>query len=145
MEQPLEPTQSDIDDFLGNNGHIMKFHYDRFNSNGVKEKQEGWNGIYMSLRVQIDRCCKFSLDLNETEEDRATWRSKAQMIILDLCNVAIFYKEKITKAYHEDIIRLLYVLRFQHPIGEAYIESDLIFKEKIVRAIATLGRYARTL
>lgn len=142
MDQPLEPTQADIDDFLDHNGDIMKFHHINFNSNVEKEKQEGWRGIYLSLRVQIDRCCKFSLDDTKSAEERATWRSKAHMIILDLCNVTIFYKEKITKAYHEEIIRLLYGLRFQHPIGEAYIESDLIFKEKVVRAIATIARHA---
>ncbi len=139
--QDLETTQADIDTFLGHNTHIMRAYYDKFMKDDAESIKFGWEGIYLSLQVQIKRTCGWSIDPSLTEEQRKDARNKAHMIIMDLCHVANFFKNKISNADITQIVRLLYSLRFQHPIGEAHVEADHVFKDNVVRAIQVLSKH----
>lgn len=141
----IESTQADIDVFLGHNTHIMRAYYSEFLKDEKESMKYGWEGIYMSLLAQVKRTCDWSVDATLTEEQRAEARRKAHLIIMDLCHVANFFKNRITKADLTEIIRLIYSLRFQHPIGEAHVEADLIFKQNVVRFIYTLNKHIREL
>ena len=143
--QDFESTQADIDTFLGHNTHIMRAYYTEFLKENSESIQHGWEGIYLSLQVQVQRTCGWSIDPTLTPAQREESRRKAHMIIMDLCHVANFFKHKIPKEDLVKILRLLYSLRFQHPIGEALVEADLVFKDNVVRAIYTLGNHLRNI
>ncbi len=140
MEQPLEASQADIDAFLGRNGGVMRYHHINFLSNEEAKKKDGWLGIYYSLQAQIKRIGDHISKPDLEEQKRLEWRGILQNIIMDLCHITIFYKERIHKDDMRAIIQQIHFLRFIHPIGEAHIEADLVFKEKLVRAIVTIAK-----
>ena len=138
--KPLEVTQNDIDTFLSHHGGLMRAYYMSFiGTANTFSKEEAWRGIYFSLKIQIERKSADSINPALTEAERAEWRQSAQDAILNLCYVTIFHKDKIDKATLTDICRILSMMRFQHPIGEALVEADLIFKDKVVSAILAIG------
>ncbi len=143
MPKPLEVSQNDIDSFLADHGGVMKLYYKAFigdeDANRHFSKAEGWNGVYASLRTQIERKSAWSIDPARSEEERASWRTQAQTSIMNLCYVTIFHKEKINKATMTEIFGLIQMMRFMHPIGEALVEADLIFKDKVVAALLAIG------
>ena len=141
----IESTQEDIDVFLGHNTQIMRAYYYAFINDQKESIKLGWDGIYMSLLAQIKRTCDWSIDATLTEAQRTEARRKAHLIIMDLCHVSNFFKNRISKEDLIEITRLIYSLRFQHPIGEAHVEADLIFKENVVRVIYTLNKHIREL
>ena len=140
MEQRYEVNQADIDAFLGRNGGVMRYHHINFLSNEEAKKIDGWKGIYYSLQAQIKRIGDYIIKPDLEEQKRLEWRGILQNIIMDLCHVTIFYKERIDKNDMRAIIQQLHFLRFMHPIGEAYVEADLVFKEKLIRAMVTIAK-----
>ncbi len=143
IPKPLEVTQNDIDWFLGDHGGLMKAYYLAFigdaEMNKSFSKEQGWNGVYLSLKTQIERKSAWSIDIARSEEERSTWRSQAQNSILYLCYVTIFHKDKINKATMTEIYGIIHMMRFMHPIGEAEVEADLVFKDKVVAALLAIG------
>ena len=143
IPKPLEVTQNDIDWFLGDHSGVMKAYYKAFigdpEMNKHFSKEAGWNGVYASLRTQIERKSAWSIDPERSEEERASWRAQAQNSILYLCYVTIFNKEKIDKATMTAIYSVIHMMRFMHPIGEAEVEADLVFKDKVVSALLAIG------
>ena len=143
VPKPLEVTQNDIDWFLGDHAGPMKAYYAAFIGDEAMNKhfskEEGWNGVYVSLRTQIDRKSAWSIDPERSEEERTMWRKQAQNSILYLCYVTIFNKEKIDKVTMTTIYNIIHMMRFVHPIGEAYVEEDLVFKDKVVSALLAIG------
>lgn len=140
MEQPYEVNQADIDAFLNRNGGIMRYHYNNFLSNDEAKKIDGWLGIYYSLQAQIKRIGDYINDPELDEDKRIEWRKILQNIIMDLCHITIFYKERIEKNHRQAIVQQIHFLRFMHPIGEAHVEADVVFKDKLLRAIITIGK-----
>lgn len=140
MEQPLEVNQVDIDAFLNRNGGIMRYHYNNFLSNDEAKKNDGWLGIYYSLQAQIKRLGEHITKPELDEQKRLECRGILQNIIMDLCHITIFYKERIEKNHRQSIMQQLHFLRFMHPIGEAHVEADVVFKDKLLRAIITIGK-----
>ena len=144
--KPLEVTQNDIDKFLSVHGGLMRaYHMSYIGTANVFSKVDAWRGIYLSLRVQIERKSADSINPALTEAERAEWRKQAQESILNLCYVTIFHINTIDKATLTDICRILSMMRFQHPIGEALVEADLVFKDKVVSAIVAIGNRIKEL
>jgi hypothetical protein len=145
FDQPLQVGEPEMEKFLGHNTHIMKAYYDAFNTDDAEaaDMKIGWEGMYASLKVQIQRLAYGSIDPKLTEEQRADARRKGHLVITDLCNVAIFFKNKIPKADLLEIRNILYHMRFIHPIGEAIVETDLAFKDYVVRTIVAIGDYVK--
>ncbi len=143
IPEPLEVTQNDIDSFLADHGGLMKAYYLAFigdeDANKHFSKEKAWEGIYLSLRTQVERKSAWSIDPARSEEERATWRAQGQTSILNLCYVTIFHKDKIDKATMTNIYGIIHMMRFMHPIGEALVEADLVFKDKVVSALLAIG------
>ncbi len=143
MPKPLEVTQNDIDSFLADHGGLMKAYYLAFTGDPEMgkhvSKEKAWEGIYLSLRTQVERKSAWSIDPDRSEEERATWRAQAQTSILNLCYVTIYHKDKIDQATMTNIYRIIHMMRFMHPIGEALVEADLVFKDKVVSALLAIG------
>jgi hypothetical protein len=140
IPKPLEVTQNDIDTFLNHHSGLMAAYYMSFiGTANTFSKEEGWNGVYVSLRTQIERKSAWSIDPARSEEERASWRQSAQDAILNLCYVTIFHKDTIDKVTMTKIFGLIQMMRFMHPIGEAEVEADLVFKDKVVSALLAIG------
>ncbi len=143
LPQPLQVTQSDIDMFLAGHGELMIVYYKAFlgdeEANKTFTKEQGLNGIYLSLKTQIQQMCYGSIDPTRSQEDRTKCKMKAEDAISHLCYFAIYHKDTISKAVMSEISALVYHLYSVHPI----FDIDPVFKKKILGAIFAIGDHLK--
>ncbi len=147
--RPLEVTQNDMDSFLADHGGVMKCYYLAFlgdaDVNQEFSQSEGWNLIYLSLQKQMEKKSAWSMDPARTEQERAFWRSQVPIAMMNLCNVTLFHKDRLTKEKISEVFALIHYMRFVHPIGKILVDADVTFKNKIAVALMTIKNYLREL